>query len=133
MTTLGRLNGGRWLNPMMLKNVDFFAVQLQNIRMWIARKYESTLLSLFEQFPAVVVTGPRQVGKTSLMRKVFPHLDYVSLDLPALAEQAEKSPELFFADRSSPLIIDEVQYAPSLPRFLKIKIDEHKKPSQFIL
>ncbi|HDG98928.1 MAG TPA: hypothetical protein ENG73_12290, partial [Desulfobacterales bacterium] len=79
----------------MLKNVDFFAAKLQDIRMWITRKYESTLLSLFEQFPAVVVTGPRQVGKTSLVRKVFPHLDYVSLDLPALAEQAEKSPESF--------------------------------------
>lgn len=118
---------------MLLKNLDFFAVQLQDICMWITRKYESTLLSLFEQFPAVVVTGPRQVGKTSLVRKVFPDLDYVSLDLPALAEQAEKSPELFFADRRLPLIIDEVQYAPSLPRFLKIKIDEHKKPSQFIL
>lgn len=43
--------------------------------MWISRKYESTLKILFRQFPAVVVTGPRQVGKTALVRHVFPDFD----------------------------------------------------------
>lgn len=113
--------------------VDFFAVPVQNYRMWIKRSYEPTLSALFGQFPSVVVTGPRQVGKTSLVRRVFPDLEYVSLDLPALAEQAEKSPDLFLGSRKSPLIIDEIQYAPSLPRHLKAKIDENKKPGRFIL
>ena len=101
--------------------------------MWIKRKYETTLKKLVAQFPAVVLTGARQVGKTSLVRKVFPAFDYVSLDLPALAELAEKSPEQFLQERGEPLIIDEVQYAPSLFRYLKIAIDRDKRPDRFIL
>jgi predicted AAA+ superfamily ATPase len=101
--------------------------------MWIKRKYESTLATLFSQFPSVVVTGPRQVGKTSLVRKCFPDMEYVSLDLPALAEQAEKGPDAFFSSRGEPLIIDEIQYAPSLPRHLKLRIDQDKRPGRYIL
>jgi len=106
---------------------------MQNVRMWIRRSYEPTLSTLFGQFPSVVVTGPRQVGKTSLVRRVFSGLEYVSLDLPALADQAEKSPEAFLGSRKEPLIIDEIQYAPSLPRYLKVKIDENKRPGRFVL
>ena len=73
------------------------------------------------------VAGPRQVGKTSLVRRVFPDLDYVALDLPAMAEQAERSPESFLATRREPLIVDGIQYAPSLPRHLKSIIDREKK------
>ena len=87
---------------------------MQNISMWITRKYEKTLKAMSWQFPALVVTGPRQVGKTALVRKVFPNADYVSLDLPSIASQAETVPEEFFQRYGSPLIIDEVQYAPSL-------------------
>lgn len=101
--------------------------------MWINRIYEATLATLFSQFPAAVMTGPRQVGKTSLVRRIFPGLEYVSLDLPALAEQAEKSPHSFLSDRREPLIIDEIQYAPSLLRHLKVRIDEKKLPGRFIL
>jgi len=101
--------------------------------MWIKRSYEATLSALFSQFPSVVVTGPRQVGKTSLVRKIFPEMEYVSLDLPAFAEQADKSPHSFLSSRGEPLIIDEIQYAPSLLRHLKVKIDENKRPGRFIL
>jgi hypothetical protein len=108
-------------------------VALQNIGMWISRKYEPTLKALAEQFPAVVVTGPRQVGKTSLVRRVFPSHGYVSLDVPSMAEQAEKSPDLFLESLPEPLVIDEVQYAPSLFRHLKVAIDRHKRPGRFLL
>lgn len=101
--------------------------------MWIERKYEPTLKRLSEQFPAVVLTGARQVGKTSLVRKAFPHFNYVSLDLPAKAELAEKNPDQFLLESGEPLIIDEVQYAPSLFRQLKIAIDRDKRPGRFIL
>jgi hypothetical protein len=101
--------------------------------MWIDRKYEATLKALFRQFPAVVMIGPRQVGKTSLVRRVFPSHSYVSLDIPSMAEQAEKSPETFIRTFAEPLIIDEVQYAPSLFRNLKAKIDLNKRPGRFIL
>jgi predicted AAA+ superfamily ATPase len=101
--------------------------------MWISRKYETTLRALFDQFPAVVVTGARQVGKTSLVRRVFPDFAYVTLDIPSIAEQAEKSPDAFINSYDEPLIIDEVQYAPSLFRHLKVKIDENKCAGRFIL
>jgi len=101
--------------------------------MWIARKYQATLKDLFGQFPVVVLTGARQVGKTSLVRKVFPQASYVSLDVPARAAQAEKDPEAFLSENPEPLIIDEVQYAPSLFRHLKIRVDEKKRPGRFLL
>ncbi len=101
--------------------------------MWINRKYESTLQRLFEQFPVAVVTGARQVGKTSLVRKVFPDFSYVSLDIPSIAEQAEQNPAAFLASYREPLIIDEVQYAPSLLRSIKAIVDEEKKPGRFVL
>ncbi len=85
------------------------------------------------QFPAIVVTGARQVGKTALVRHVFPDAEYVSLDLPSMASQAENTPESFFRSHPRPLIIDEVQYAPSLFRYLKAMIDEDRKPGRLIL
>ncbi len=101
--------------------------------MWIARKYQKTLKDLFDQFPVVVLTGARQVGKTSLVRKVFPRASYVSLDVPARAAQAEQDPEAFLSEHPEPLIIDEVQYAPALFRHLKVRVDEKKRPGRFLL
>lgn len=102
--------------------------------MWITRKCESSLKSLCDLFPAVVVTGARQAGKTALVQKVFPDFAYVSLDLPSLAAQAEHSPEAFLKAHGEPLILDEVQYAPALFRHLKVAIDsKKKKPGRFIL
>lgn len=101
--------------------------------MWIRRKYEDTLKSLFAQFPAVVVTGARQVGKTALVRHVFPDIGYLSLDFPAAAAKAEQNPAGLFQERGLPLIIDEVQYAPSLFRHLKALIDTDRKPGRLLL
>lgn len=101
--------------------------------MWISRSYEPTVQSLIRQFPAVVLTGARQVGKTSLVRRVFPGFSYVSLDIPAKAAQAEQSPDSFLRKFGDPVIIDEVQYAPSLFRHLKAVIDQDKRPGRFIL
>jgi len=66
---------------------------MHNICMWITRKYEKTLKSIFSQFPTVVLTGARQVGKTALVRRVFPSAQYISLDIPSVAAQAENNPE----------------------------------------
>src|SRR4030042_424014 len=113
--------------------LDNFAVRMHNICMLITRKYEKTLKSLFSQFPAVVLTGARQVGKTALVRRVFQDAQYISLDMPSVAAQAENNPESFLRSYEKPLVIDEVQYAPSLFRHLKTLIDENKKPGRFIL
>ncbi len=86
-----------------------------------------------EHFPAVLVTGARQVGKTSLLRRLFPDAGYLTLDYPAYAEAAVTEPEALLARFSEPLIIDEIQYAPSLLRYLKVRIDEDRAPGRFLL
>ncbi len=74
-------------------------------------------------FPVVVLTGARQVGKTTLLRHCFPDHTYLSLDLPSVAEMAERDPDAFFRRFPGPLLIDEVQYAPGLFRHLKAQVD----------
>ncbi len=81
-----------------------------------------------------MLTGARQVGKTTLLRERFPKYGFVSLDLPSLAEQAENEPQVFLEAHSSPFIINEVQYAPKLFRHLTSKIDQDRHSmGQFIL
>ncbi len=89
---------------------------------------------LSTQFPVVVLTGARQVGKTTLLRNLFPSHRYVSLDLPSLAEAAENEPESFLSSYPAPLIVDEVQYAPKIFRFLKVLVDRDRhNMGQYIL
>ncbi len=90
------------------------------------REIAQRLQALAAQFPAVVLTGARQVGKTTLLRSAFPTHAWVSLDLPSLAEQAEHDSERFLAEHPPPVIVDEVQYAPKLFRFVKVAIDRDR-------
>ena len=94
--------------------------------MWIPRKLQSRILEVSRRFPAVLLTGARQTGKTSLLRRTFPDAGFVSLDLPSAAHQAEQNPDEFLASWHEPVILDEVQYAPGLFRHLKRRIDESR-------
>lgn len=101
---------------------------------FIKRKISQQILEAAKHFPALVLAGPRQTGKTTLLRTLFPDHHYVTLDRPLHAEQAEEDPDSFLNLHPRPLLIDEVQYAPRLFRFLKIKIDEQRDlKGQFIL
>lgn len=91
--------------------------------MWISRELNATLVETASNRPAVVLTGCRQAGKTSLLVKSFPGHTYVSLDVPLVAEEAEHSGGEFLKKYPPPIIIDEVQYAPSLLRHVKADID----------
>jgi len=95
--------------------------------MWIPREISEKVEAVAKQFPAVVLTGSRQVGKTSLLKRLFPHHRFVTLDLPSLSELAENEPERFLAKYAPPVVIDEVQYAPNLFRYLKLHIDQHRQ------
>jgi uncharacterized protein len=102
--------------------------------MWIERQIQKQIFDLSKRFPALVLTGARQTGKTSLLRHVFPEYAYISLDLVEAAELAEKSPGEFLQRFPPPVVIDEVQYAPGLFRNLKIAIDKNRhRMGQFIL
>lgn len=101
--------------------------------MWIERKIESLIMQAFEQFPAVLITGLRQVGKTSLLNKMFPNVSYITLDLPANQLAAATNTLDFIARFKKPLIIDEIQYVPQLFQGLKIAIDENRQNGQYII
>jgi hypothetical protein len=84
--------------------------------------------------PALVLTGARQVGKTTLLRRAFPEHSFASLDIPSLAAQAEHDPEAFLREFPPPLLVDEVQYAPAIFRHLKVAIDRARvKRGRFVL
>src|SRR5437867_6627828 len=101
---------------------------------WISRDIEQRLVKSARTRPVLVLTGARQTGKTSTLRRLFPSHSFVSLDLPTEAEQAEKEPKTFLDRHPAPAIIDEVQYAPALFRHLKTAIDAHRnKNGQFLL
>lgn len=81
-----------------------------------------------------MLTGPRQTGKTTVLQAGLPEYRYVTLDVPEVAQQAEESGREFLRRHPPPVIIDEVQYAPGLFRYLKAAIDENRQANgQFIL
>src|ERR1700761_4135888 len=94
--------------------------------MWIERNLSGQVLTASRQFPALVVTGGRQTGKTSLLRHLFPAASFASLDLPSAAAQAEERGDEFLGSFAEPVILDEVQYAPGLFRHLKRAIDSER-------
>lgn len=93
-------------------------------------QFERDLLGRLEgaaqHFPVILLTGARQTGKTTLLRRTFASHHYTSLDLPSDAALAEGSPATFFAEHPTPVLIDEVQYAPGLFRHIKAQVDEHR-------
>jgi predicted AAA+ superfamily ATPase len=98
------------------------------------RDITEKIRELAKHFPALVLTGARQTGKTTLLRGLFPNYSYVSLDVPADALQADEDPTSFLANYPPPVVIDEIQYAPKLFRHLKVAIDQgEKKAGQYIL
>ncbi len=101
--------------------------------MYIKRHLQTTLKDLAKQFPAVLLTGARQVGKSTLLQHIAPDYGYVTFDDPLLLEQAKSEPQLFFINHSGKVILDEVQYAPELFRLLKLEIDKQKQNGLFLL
>jgi len=90
------------------------------------REISNKIKKISSEFSIVVLTGARQVGKTTLLKKLFSNYNYVSLDIPSTAKFAEENPDLFLEKYPPPLIIDEVQYAPEIFRNLKVWIDKNR-------
>lgn len=102
--------------------------------MYRGRTLEAFLKKASRQFPVLLLTGPRQVGKTTLLQHLSSaNRQYVSLDDPAIALLARQDPALFLQRFTPPLLIDEIQYAPELLPFIKLYVDKHKKKGAFWL
>jgi predicted AAA+ superfamily ATPase len=99
----------------------------------IPRNLEPRLRALARQYPVVTVTGPRQSGKTTLCRAVFPDRAYVSLEPLDIRELAREDPRGFLAEHAGGAVIDEVQRVPSLLSYLQAEVDERPDPGRFIL
>ena len=103
--------------------------------MYITRHMEKPVMELNEQYPVLLLTGPRQVGKTTMLEHLIEvegkGRKKVSLDDLTLRELAKTDPKMFF--HQPPLLIDEVQYAPELFPYIKIMVDERHQPGDFWL
>lgn len=99
------------------------------------RTIEKSLNALINTCPVIMLTGPRQVGKTTLLNHLVAtskeKINYISLDNLLIRSQAIEDPELFLRTYETPLIIDEFQYAPELLSYIKIKVDNARQNAMF--
>ena len=100
---------------------------------YIQRSIETRLLQAMKAYKAVLVTGPRQAGKSTLLKQLFPARKYVSLDDPFLEEQANQNGSTFMMLNQPPITIDEAQRAPMLFRYIKMRCDESEEKGLFCL
>ena len=100
---------------------------------YIKRSIEHFVLRSGKSFKSILVTGPRQVGKSTLLKELFPERKYISLDDPFLEDQAKQDGSMFLTLNPPPITIDEIQRAPILFRYIKIKCDESEEKGLFYL
>lgn len=100
---------------------------------YIHRSIEEKLKKAANTYKAVLVTGPRQVGKSTLLKRVFEGRKYVSLDDPFLEQQAKDNGSMFMMLNQPPVTFDEIQRAPELFRYIKIKCDDTDETGLFCL
>lgn len=104
---------------------------------YISRAMEATFIRLAKEFAAILITGPRQVGKTTMLEKLMNEenrgREYVTLDDLNERDMAKNDPKLFFQIHKPPVFIDEVQYAPELFPYIKMHIDKNQNPGDFWL
>lgn len=100
---------------------------------YIKRLAENVIKKQEKMFKTILVTGARQVGKTTMLKNIKSDVSYITLDDIILNQSATEDPELFLKSNKPPIIIDEIQYAPSLLRYIKIAVDGSDKKAQFYL
>lgn len=100
--------------------------------MYIHRHIEKTVKKIEKIFSTVLITGPRQVGKTTILKKLKNKLQYITLDDPIMLQTAINEPGNFFKSINN-AIIDEIQYAPNLFKYIKMIVDNNSKKGQFYL
>lgn len=97
------------------------------------RELRQSLLEAVKYYPIITLTGPRQSGKTTLVRAVFPQHQYFNLEDPDVLEQIKLDPKRFLREQKGALIIDEVQNYPELLSYLQVIVDENPQKGKYIL
>jgi predicted AAA+ superfamily ATPase len=100
---------------------------------YIPRAIEPVIRELVLQYPVITITGPRQSGKTTLVKKMFPDMTYLNLENPDLREMAISDPRAFLKQTQNGAILDEIQRAPELFSYLQEIVDHSARPGQYIL
>jgi predicted AAA+ superfamily ATPase len=99
----------------------------------IDRELETRLRTLSKQFPAIVLTGPRQSGKSTLCQNVFSHLPYATLESPDVRAFAAEDPRGFLAQFPKGAVLDEIQHSPPLASYLQEIVDREPAPGRWVL
>lgn len=100
---------------------------------YIRRSAESLIKKQEKIFKAILITGSRQVGKTTMLKNIKSKINYVTLDDMLLNKLAIEDPKLFLKSNTPPIIVDEIQYAPDLLRYIKMAIDSSEEKAMFYL
>lgn len=100
---------------------------------YIKRSAEYVIRKQEKMFKTILVTGARQVGKTTLLKNLKPDINYITLDDMILNQAANEDPDLFLKSNKPPIIIDEIQYAPDLLRYIKMAVDNSNEKTMFYL
>lgn len=102
---------------------------------YIKRDLEKKLIELSKEYACILVTGPRQIGKSTILEHINnkKNREIITLDDLSMRKLAKEDPKMFLSLHSAPILIDEVQYAPELFSYIKIEIDKGAKPGSFFL
>jgi len=101
--------------------------------MYYHRHIEPVVERISKRKPVIVLTGARQVGKSTMLKEVYKEINYVALNRPLVRESARENPSLFFDVNKPPVIVDEIQKAAELFDYIKDIVDEEKTKGQFYL
>lgn len=113
----------------MLQYVHCYAIGVAMLR----RTLQDKLIHLFQQFPILSVMGPRQSGKTTLVREAFPGLPYINMEDPSIRYMVQEDPKSFLDSYVGPIIIDEIQHVPELFSYLQVYVDQKDCPGQYVI
>lgn len=120
-------------NPTNVRLYLILAEKSGAYHMYIKRHIENVITECLGEFPVVLISGPRWVGKTTMLKKVCHTYNYCTFDDLLILKQAIEETNLFLMNNEPPLLIDEVQYAPEIFRYIKMRVDRNREKGAFVL
>ena len=101
--------------------------------MYYPRHMEPVIERMAKRKPVIVLTGARQVGKSTMLKEVYRDVNYITLNNPLVRQSAKENPSLFFDLHKPPIIVDEIQKAAEIFDYIKDIVDADKTKGQFYL